>query len=369
MPDFAGALPPTLTYEESLILDHSGARLLLARWPVDVVGVYPVGDVFRVEGADRLYVLKPIDKSRRRARFICSLTEYLGRGANPLTPALIRTRDGGLLTSDAGGRHWILCEWIEGRTCDWGDLQDAQRCAAALAQFHSQARDYCPLPNERPRAYWNQWPEKLARRYEQLQGHCDAARSKASDPGGGSHFDRLVAGQSRRQLARAEDALRVLAASQYHMLCAVYRRRGQVIHGDPAGRNFILTDTGEVRIIDLESVRQDVPALDIAKLLRRVLKAHRWRTDIAQAVLASYAGFAGLDPAMLPLIYVFVAFPTKFYRDVQRHYIRAEGWEYRHHLRRLTRHLWQEKGKQALLDCLGADCARVGFAEAANDRS
>jgi spore coat protein I len=343
--------------------------LLLARWPVDVAGdVSPVGDVFRVEGADRQYVLKPIDKSRRRARFICSLTEYLGRGAYPLTPALIRTRDGSLLTTDAGGRHWILCEWISGRTCDWSDLQDALRCAEALARFHAQARDYCPLPNEKPRVYWNQWPGRLAGRLDQLKGYSAAAeRSVAA--GAATHFERLVAAQSPRQISYAEDSLAVLAASQYPVLCAQYRRRGQVIHGDPAGRNFVLTGSGEVRIIDLESVRQDVPVLDLAKLMRRVLKAHRWRPDVAREVLSSYSSALVVEPAMLPILYAFVAYPMKFYRDVHRYYAAGDGRTGYHHLRKLVRHLWQEKGKRGLLEWLGAGCTRARYMEAANDHS
>ncbi|MDP2872411.1 MAG: phosphotransferase [Bacillota bacterium] len=336
---------------------------LLVQWPVDVTDVKAVGDVYSVAGVGRRYVLKPINKGMRRARFICSLTEYLGRGADPLTPGLIRTRVGKLLTTESRRRHWILCEWIPGRTCDWADLGDAARCAAALARFHTQARDYCHLPHERPQAYWDRWPTRLLRRYEALRGFC-AAAERAVQAGGAPYFDRMVAAQSARQLARAQDAMRVLAASPYRSLCAEYRRRGQVIHGDPAGRNFVATENGMVRIIDLESIRQDLPALDIAKLLRRVLKSHGWRTDVAMAVLSAYADAGGLDPSMLPVVYAFIAYPMKFSYDVRRYYTCAEGWAYRRHLRKLIKHLWGEKGKQRFLDWFGRDFARAPYAEA-----
>jgi CotS family spore coat protein len=339
--------------------------LLLPHWPVDVADVKPVGDVYSVAGGGSRYVLKPLNKGRRRARFICSLTEYLGRGSDPLTPGLIRTRDGRLLKTETRGRHWIMCEWIHGRTCDWKDLGDALKCAAALARFHTQARDYCHLPNERPRAYWYHWPDKLARRFNALEDHLGAA-TRAVSAGTAPYYERIVAAHSARQLARARDAMQVLAASHYPALCAQYRRRGQVIHGDPAGRNFVFTETGDVRIIDLESVRQDLPALDIAKLMRRVLKSHEWSIDVAKAVLSSYENVAGLDPLMLPVVYTFVAYPMKFYRDVHRYYMRSGGWTYRRHLSKLIKHLWREKGKQRFLDWFGRDFDRAPFAEADN---
>jgi len=324
------------------------ARFLLSNWPVEAREVRRYGDVFSVRTRDGRFALKPVDKHRRRARFVCSLTEYLAGRDDPLTPPLQRTRLGAFMVSEHPARHWIMCQWVHGRVSDWDHLDDALRCTDALARFHLAARGYRHRPNERPKAYWGVWPEKLAGRKEAMKA-CFALAAERTAGGAGTRFDKLAAEIASGQLAYAAESLKVLAKSEYPHLCDRYRALGQVIHGDPAGRNFVCTEYGTVRIIDLETVRQDLPAADVAKLLRRVLKKHRWDLGVARTVLARYQAVLPLEGEVLPLIFAFVVFPTKIFRDLRRYYEHKSGWSSSRHLHKLRKHLREERDKPAFI--------------------
>lgn len=314
------------------------AAQLLAQWPVGVAELRKFKDVFRVRTSEADYVLKPLNKTRRRARYICGLTERLAEGESPLTPALVRTTSGSPMFSENDRRHWILCEWIGGRTTEWASLDDARFCTAALARFHQASRDYRPGPGQRPRVYFGRWPEKLVERRAGLRRYVREARDRVVT-GQSTSFEELAVVHGPRLLRWADQAYQTLLESEYPALCAKYQSVHQVVHGDPAGRNFVVTEYGRTRIIDLETIRQDIPALDVAKLLRRALKKHRWQPDVALDLLRAYGYEQSLEPEMMPIVWTFLAFPTKVYRDLNRYYEERPGWSYRRHLLKLRKHL------------------------------
>jgi len=268
-----------------------------------------------------------------------------------LTPGIVRTRAGALMVSETPARQWILCQWVHGRVADWDHLGDALRCAEVLARFHLAARGYEQRPKERPRAYWGIWPEKLARRRKAM-AEFTAMAAERIKAGTGTRFDEKVVAESPAQAALADEALAVLGATEYSVLCSRYQALSQVVHGDPAGRNFVCTEYGHVRIIDLETVRQDIPAADLAKLLRRVLKKHHWDRRAAEAILERYQSVLPLEPEMMPLVYALVAFPTKYYRDLRRYYEDRQGWTQKRLLHKFRKHLRYERGRPDLLDKL-----------------
>jgi CotS family spore coat protein len=178
---------------------------------------------------------------------------------------------------------------------------------------------------------------------------CAALAGERLEAKTGTEFDQIVARGSAGQLALADEALATLGAADYGVLCNRYQALSQVIHGDPAGRNFVCTEYGQVRMIDLETVRQDIPAADLAKLMRRVLKKHKWDSGVARAILERYQSILPLEPEMMPLIYTLLAFPTKFYRDLHRYYADRQDWSLRRHLHKFRKHLRSERGRPALL--------------------
>jgi CotS family spore coat protein len=325
------------------------ANELLAHWPLVPVEIRQFKDVFRVRTVDGDFVLKPLNKTRRRARYLAGLMEHMGSRPGALTPALVRTKSGSALVSEHSRRYWIICRWIGGRTCEWSSLDDIRLCTAALAGFHQAARGYLPGAGQRPRSYFNRWPEKLANRRAAISRHLREARRRYYT-GIGNEFDALVVEHGPMLIGWADQARLVLEASAYPELCQRYEAMQQVVHGDPAGRNFVVTEFGRVRIIDLETCRQDLPAIDVAKLLRRALKKFRWRPEVAEDLLRAYTHQSPLEPELLPVMWAFLAFPTKFYRDLTRYYEERPGWTLRHHLAKLRKHLRQIRRQDAFLD-------------------
>ncbi len=61
-----------------------------------------------------------------------------------------------------------------------------------------------------------------------------------------------------------------------------------VCHGDPAAHNLILRPDGRVQMIDLNSLRVDLPCVDLWKLTHRMAFWRGWSPEPVVEVLTAY---------------------------------------------------------------------------------
>lgn len=294
------------------------------------------GEAIRLRGAylfsqgDRRFCLKATTLKRREALFTAAVLDHLARAGFTGAPRLIRT-----LSHDPvghlGRRRFQLLTWQEGREADYLHLPDAEEAARALGRLHLAAAGFVP-PFPRFRVLFGRWPSVFRRKRADLASFA----AQAGAGGRPTAFDREYRRLAPVWLAAASEALQELESSPYRQLAAAAARRGSICHHDLAHHNVLLTEGGAV-LVDFDYALADLGVHDLANLLRRVIRLHRWDPSAALSVLEAYAEVAGLSREDVQVLLPILRFPEEGWQIGRQHYVERLPWPEERFLEQLAR--------------------------------
>lgn len=207
---------------------------------------------------------------------------------------------------------YILTPWVQGRQPSPDSSDDLRACAAALARFHLAGRR-AAIPRQGALDLTGRWPAILKARLSLIRKYV----SKAKTAGNGNELDVWLRKNGDDLLGRGEQALGLLERSPYRRLCRVSSRSRVLCHGDSGPKNFVFTGDGP-KLIDFETLRLDLRAYDLYRLIRLACKHRGWSFAAAKAVLEGYGGVSKLEPGELRLVQAWLLFPNKAYKILSR---------------------------------------------------
>jgi len=331
---------------------------LMKAWgyaPGSIGEIRPVLDVFRVETATGPMNLKWARHSDEKLLFILSALRHVAANEfHSLRLPLPTVAGEPFLVHD--GQHYLLSEWIDGHQVDLTQHSQLSAACQTLARFHQASSGHRPLPGVNMRARRGQLVQSFAR-------HCHELERFPLQTTGHSRltsFDQAIRTETDYYLALAKFALALLGGSSYVDLAAQAANDGSLCHGDVAARNFILTPSGEVCLIDFDGLRQDLPLADLWKLFRRAMKAYHWNVDLGLGILEAYESVTSLSPRELEVLLALTCFPQKFWRLANRYY----GGKYQvgedRFYRKLRKYTTERLAHAAFLQRLAALCRDRG---------
>lgn len=200
---------------------------------------------------------------------------------------------------------YILTPWISGREPDAASIEDMSACAKALAVFHKAGREVSPAAAGEQN-FLKRWP-RILRGYESV---LRRALLEARDRKKKTAFDMMLLSNGKELMTRAHDAMQALEESDYLDICQQAAKQGTLCHGDCGPKNFVLTDKGPW-LIDFETLRLDLRAYDLFRLIRLASKKNGWDFSVTEAILDSYQSVSELQLNEFPLIKVWLQFPYK----------------------------------------------------------
>jgi CotS family spore coat protein len=298
---------------------------VLANYAISPQTVSPYKDVYQVKALEGLYCLKEIDKKPRRALALEGVFDHLAEQGFARTAKAYRNKQGRMISQTATGRNYILTDWLVGRKPSFANSnEDITGAAVTLALFHRASVGFVAPPGGKLRSRLNRWPSRFRSRLRQVVELRDALDHKPFL----DNFDRAFVEYYPWILDRAQDGWCVLSTSQYDQLVEKVQKSHSFCHGDVAERNFVVTDSGEHCLIDLDLVRRDVRVADLYKLLRDVLKKRRWDCSAVKLILDSYSEVDPLTLEEITVLYALLAYPHKIIHLLLRYYIKREGKSY-----------------------------------------
>lgn len=202
------------------------------------------------------------------------------------------------------GDPYVLTPWIAGRRPLATDPLDLQTCAHTLAQFHEASKGVIHTPRD---ALWglHQWPDVLRRRTAGIEARLMEARGRQGE------LAMLLREVGPDLLQAACEVETGLWHSGYRQLCQRAQEDGvQICHGDCGDANFVLTADGAY-LIDFETLRVDLPAFDLYRLIRLQAKANHWDKTSATMLLDAYQEVRPLSFAELQLVILWLQYPRK----------------------------------------------------------
>ena len=217
---------------------------------------------------------------------------------------------------------YTLSEWLEGRECDFHNIEEVKIAAKTLAKLHEASKGYDPPENSKLKSDLGRWPHLMEKRIKSFDKMKDMVRKKNIK----SDFDMIYIQSVEFYKDIGKKALSVLNNSSYYELCAIAELDKSFCHHDYTYHNIILDESNNVYVIDFDYCKREVRTFDISNFMTKVLKRVEWNMEYAKAIIDSYNSVTNISNDEYKVLYAFLQFPQRYWRLANRYYYNEVNW-------------------------------------------
>ncbi|PRR83180.1 CotS family spore coat protein [Clostridium vincentii] len=217
---------------------------------------------------------------------------------------------------------YTLSEWLEGRECDFHNIEEVKIAAKTLAIMHEASKGYDPPDNSKLKTDLGRWTHLMAKRIKSLDKMRDMIRKKSVK----SDFDMIYLTSMEFYKDIGKKALTTLEGSNYYELCAAADQEKSFCHHDYTYHNIVLNKNNDVHVIDFDYCKREVRTFDISNFMIKVLKRVDWNMDFAKAIVQSYNSVSILSNEEMEVLYAYLQFPQRYWRLANRYYYNEVNW-------------------------------------------
>jgi CotS family spore coat protein len=285
-------------------------------------------------------VLKEYRGSVERAQFLAEILGFL-KNQGILVENVMRTKEGCPLAKDEEEQNYLLLDVFSGAECDAKSREDMLRAVRQLAKFHSVAMGY---PGEVPEVLSTEKQaflhlcEKHNRELGKVKNYIRSKKKK-------NEFEVLFAGKYDYFMGRANEVAQELRA------CEPEEEMMGFCHGDFNQHNLIFTPVG-IAMVHLESMSYSIRIGDLANFIRKMLEKNNWNTGLGMDLIRAYDGVKKLSAKELKYLYLYLAYPEKFWKIANHYYNSHKAWLSGRNIEKLEKVIEQEHARSRFLEIL-----------------
>lgn len=294
------------------------ARQVMRRYDMSVSSMVLItakpdkgGAIWRIDTDKGPRSIKVLHRTPNRSLFSIGAQDYLVKqGAR--VPALIPTTDGELYVN-AGGKSWIVTDWIEELTpVSKVDMSGVQDLCRGLGEFHHHSRGYVPPFGAVKASRLHRWPQHYEKIIAKLNWFEEIAKVYSEYPASETLLAMLPIVKKE-----AQDYYAMFRDSAYQRMISMGEPHWGLAHQDYGWSNG-QKGPGGVWIIDLDGVAYDIPIRDLRKLITSTMVDNGgWDIDWVRGMIGAYNEGNPLDRETFELLWIDMAFPNEFYKHVK----------------------------------------------------
>ena len=285
-------------------------------------------------------LLKEYRGSMERAEFLAGMLEHL-KGQGLSVETFLRTKEGAPIAVAEDETKYVLCDAWQGAECDTRNREDMLSAVHSLAKMHNAAETY---PGEVPelvranRDVLLGLYEKHNRELNKVKNYIRAKKKK-------NEFETLFFGQYGEFMRKAEHVTSELRELQ--------EDEGMVgfCHGDYNQHNVIFCGKGPA-IVHFDSFSYQIRVSDLANFMRKMLEKNNWNTGLGLDFIHAYDRERRLSPRELRCLYLYMAYPEKFWKVANHYYNAHKAWISGRNIEKLNRLIQQEPARERFLELL-----------------
>ncbi|WP_138205927.1 CotS family spore coat protein [Haloimpatiens lingqiaonensis] len=218
---------------------------------------------------------------------------------------------------------YTLSQWIQGRECDFHNIDEVAKASTNLAKMHMASEGYEPPENSKLKTDLGRWPYLMEKRVKSFDRMRSIVRKKKSKKG---DFDLAYIKNMEFYKEMGRRAMKVLEDSDYINLCAIAEEKRTFCHHDYTYHNIIIDGEDNYNIIDFDYCKRELRTYDIANFITKVLKRNEWNIDYAKEIIESYNSVNPLREEEYRVLFAFLLFPQRFWRLCNRYYYNEINW-------------------------------------------
>lgn len=265
--------------------------------------------------------LKRINYGTQKLLFVYGAKEHLiNNGFNNVDRYYLSTENEpfALVNEDL----YTLSQWIEGRECNFRDIEDVKLAAKNLALLHEASKGYDPPENSKLKTDIGRWPSLMDKRIKALSKMRDMARKKNIK----QNFDLTYIKTVDFYRDLAIRASKLLISSDYKQICEVSEEEKIFCHHDYTYHNIVIDEEDKLYVLDFDYCKREIRAFDIANFMIKVLKKVDWNLEFAKNIIECYDEVSKIKEEEYKVILAFLLFPQRYWRLANRHYYNEVAW-------------------------------------------
>ena len=302
--------------------------------------------VWWVRTSSGMKILKKVSNSEQTLRFILDAVRHLSNNG-VLLPRVNRTADGSeyVMLDDV---CFVLTDAIDGRNPSYSSAEEMSLIAGGLARFHRASRGFHPADGTKPKYHLGLWPEDYSEQLEDIRSYYDSELAKCSHDA----ISSLILKEFPVFYERGRNAIEGIKGNDYLNWTRDAEANGSLCHQDFAAGNLLVTGSGQLYVLDTDSITVDIAARDIRKLLNKVMKkAGRWNIELAGSILSHYQAKNPLTPAQWEVVRLDLMYPHLFVGAVNKYYYRRDKeWSDEKYMKRIREMAAFEKTAEPVLE-------------------
>ena len=217
---------------------------------------------------------------------------------------------------------YTLSQWIEGRECDFHNVDDIELAAKNLAAMHYASKGYDPPENSKLKSDLGRWPHLMEKRIKALTKMRDMARKKNMK----QNFDLVYIKNVEFYKNLAVRALNILKNSEYNALCEKSEVEKNFCHHDYTYHNIIVDKDNNLQVLDFDYCKREIRVYDLANFMIKALKKVDWNIDYAKRIIDAYNTVDSLEEKEYKVLLAFLIFPQRYWRLANRYYYNEVTW-------------------------------------------
>lgn len=384
---------------------------ILAQYPIQYKNKKRVRGAVLLETEDGLRLLRNYTGHRNHLAVEEQIKQYLINQGYPYVDLAVANGQGELLTRDAVGGFWIMRKWYSGRECDIRDAKEVSLAAAHLGRLHQMLvlpegllqemtvdREEDPKSRELSAAAVDfQNNVDLSEGLDQTGNNVESNRGTGDsrdqvDFSGKCHSEKVgsdpahrqteqvyfakrnrelkrIHGYIRKKRRKNEMELGLLNAFSYYyeqgceaermdaegdVYGTLYRQalqNRQYIHGSYNYHNLLMQGK-RIATTNFENVKIGIQVLDLYGFLRKVMEKNGWQCDLGTQILQSYQQNRKLTEEECKLLYTFLLYPEKYWKQCNFYYNGKKSWMSVKNYDKLLRLQAQEKDRRQFLETI-----------------
>lgn len=301
------------------------------------------------ESRQGLFTLKEFIGSKEKAEIMDILLTRMRKQlpSDIQVEAILKNKEGGMLTEDTDGTVYMVKSWFEGRECNVKDIEECEVAVSILASLHNTMTLSKELVNDSDLAGVNTF--SLGNEYLRHNKELKKVRRFLKEKSQKTDFELFLNKNYDYYLNQAEQILQDY--NQYSFLENEGDSRGELTfcHGDYQYHNILITDNG-TSVINFDKIIIDRQIRDLYLFMRKILEKSNWSQETGERLIAAYDRVRPISAEDRISLYYRFAYPEKFWKIVNFYYNSRKSWIPGKNMEKLQKVLAQEKDKQQFLD-------------------
>ncbi|SKA86015.1 spore coat protein, CotS family [Caloramator quimbayensis] len=270
--------------------------------------------VYKVTTNKGIKCLKKVYYKEDDLLFLYSVIEWLNlRGIH--CPKFISTKKGFKFVN-YHDNLFILTDWIDGRKCDYDNIDDVKAIAENLGKIHKSSKNFYPIDGSKIRQSDKDYLYSYNKHFLQLLDISNSAfRIK-------DKFSKIYLDNFDYNIEKAKESIYILSQIDFSKKIGDDVSNCAICHLDYVNKNIIFSKDGKLHVIDFDRTMLDMPVHDISVFLRRILKREKtsWDFETFINAMESYEKIRKLSYDEYMLLYAILMFPQKFWKISRDYY-------------------------------------------------